>query len=320
MSKKGSCLCVFLNKKDFFSRLKQRQAFNIDPFQTESNSQRLQPFRMSDLSVIRLCFQAYIEDHYGQLTIPLDPVVSDAIYDKKALSELNIAKLSHYSASCAGGIEVILLCDRVLKDDIQIRFFQIQGNRLIWENYGQFKSSDIHKNFAISFKAPKYFDVSITKPVSVQLQLKRLSDGETSDPVPFQMMPVLSDPIYSQINTCHEQVNYNYNFSNQQNETNFKNDFNKQVSPTIEANQNYQNYQYNGFDFMNYSNYSSENLQMNSNYFNESYTNNLYDDYVTQNNYQWESNFNNVSQVNCETYFDSESNLLDISNNTFKFA
>lgn len=125
----------------------------------------------------------------GDFRIAIDPVISDPIYDKKAMSELTIAKLSHYSAPCSGGQEVIMLCDRVMKDDIEIRFFEEKNDLLIWESRGQFKAGDIHKHFAIAFRTPKYFDESIQYPVTVNVQLKRPSDGGTSEVLPFYMLP-----------------------------------------------------------------------------------------------------------------------------------
>lgn len=47
--------------------------------------------------------------------MPLTPLVSDPIYDKKAMSDLVICKLSDCSASVAGGKEIILLCEKVFK-------------------------------------------------------------------------------------------------------------------------------------------------------------------------------------------------------------
>ena len=43
--------------------------------------------------------------------------------------------------------------------------------------------------FAIVFKTPSYRDLSIRSPAQVQLQLKRTSDGQVSDPKPFQFIP-----------------------------------------------------------------------------------------------------------------------------------
>ena len=58
-----------------------------------------------------------------------------------------------------------------------------------WEGYGSFGPADVHRQYAIVFKTPEYRDPDIQKSVSVQVQLKRLSDGETSDPKPFTYYP-----------------------------------------------------------------------------------------------------------------------------------
>lgn len=61
-----------------------------------------------------MCFQVFLKDPEGHnFNIPLDPVVSEPIYDKKAMSDLVICKLSKPSSSVAGGEEIILLCEKV---------------------------------------------------------------------------------------------------------------------------------------------------------------------------------------------------------------
>ena len=105
------------------------------------------------------------------------------------MAELIITKMSHSSASCSGGKEIILLCDRVAKDDIQVRFYhesQEQGT-LIWEGFGEFSANDVHKQVAICLRTPKYFDENIIQPVIVQIQLRRPSDGCTSLSKNFQI-------------------------------------------------------------------------------------------------------------------------------------
>ena len=110
------------------------------------------------------------------------------------MTELIVTKLSHCSAPCNGGKEIILLCDRVTKDDVQIRFYQEMNGALVWEALADFGPSDVHKQVAICFRTPPYFNQGITQPVSVQLQLRRPSDGCTSDPRGFQLLPKEVDP------------------------------------------------------------------------------------------------------------------------------
>ena len=42
---------------------------------------------------------------------------------------------------------------------------------------------------AIVFKTPAYWNVAIERPIKVQLELRRKSDQETSDPVEFTYQP-----------------------------------------------------------------------------------------------------------------------------------
>ena len=172
-----------------------------------------------DLNVVRLCFQVFIEGpEKGKFTVQLPPIVSEPIYDKsnwyfsnvfrwlttlsffsdtptEAMAELIITKLSHYAAPCTGGKEIILLCDRVAKDDIQVRFFhETVDCALIWEAYGEFLPNDVHKQVAISLRTPKYYDESIQQPVTIQIQLRRPSDGCTSLSRSFQLTPRELDP------------------------------------------------------------------------------------------------------------------------------
>lgn len=51
--------------------------------------------------------------------------------------------------------------------------------------------SDIHKHFAISFRSPKYADPTLVQqPRPVQVQLRRPSDGQCSESLPFFLLPV----------------------------------------------------------------------------------------------------------------------------------
>ncbi len=132
-------LCA--KRKDIRERLKLRESLQIDPF-GNGFGHKSQAFKIIDLAVVRLCFQVFLEGpESGQFNIALDPVVSDPIYDKKAMSELSISKLSHYSAPVTGGTEIILLCDRVIKDDIQIHFFEERNDEIFWEAFADFKST-----------------------------------------------------------------------------------------------------------------------------------------------------------------------------------
>ncbi|KAL2722144.1 embryonic polarity protein dorsal-like isoform X1 [Vespula maculifrons] len=179
--------CV--KKKDIEEALKIREEIRVDPFRTGFEHKK-QPTSI-DLNAVRLCFQVFLEgSQKGKFTHPLTPVVSDPIFDKKAMSDLVINKLSHCNAPVAGGMGMILLCEKVAKEDIQIRFFEEKDGHVTWEGFGDFQPSQVHKQTAIAFRTPSYCTQEIEQPVQVYIQLKRPSDGVTSDPLPFEMLPL----------------------------------------------------------------------------------------------------------------------------------
>lgn len=86
---------------------------NFSPSFIAGFDHRKQPASI-DLNAVRLCFQVFLEgDQKGRFTVPLQPLVSEPIFDKKAMCELTICKLSDCTSSVAGGKEIILLCEKV---------------------------------------------------------------------------------------------------------------------------------------------------------------------------------------------------------------
>lgn len=82
-----------------------------------------------DLNAVRLCFQVFLKGPDRQ-HIPIEPVVSDPIYDKKAMSDLVICKLSKPSSSVVGGEEIILLCEKV-NLNLFITLFEMDLNYIV---------------------------------------------------------------------------------------------------------------------------------------------------------------------------------------------
>ncbi|KAI1898514.1 hypothetical protein AGOR_G00073140 [Albula goreensis] len=142
-----------------------------------------------DLNAVRLCFQASITLSAGELC-PLQPVVSQPIYDNRSpnTAQLKICRVNKNSGSCSGGDEIFLLCDKVQKEDIEVRFFLDS-----WEGKGSFSQADVHRQVAIVFRTPPYNDPNLTQPVQVKMQLRRLSDQEVSEAVDFLYLPADQD-------------------------------------------------------------------------------------------------------------------------------
>ncbi|XP_061525139.1 LOW QUALITY PROTEIN: transcription factor p65 [Phycodurus eques] len=176
--------CV--KKKDVIEAITCRLQTNNNPFNIPEAKVWEEEF---DLNSVRLCFQASITLPTGEL-FPLDPVVSQPIFDNRApnTAELKICRVNRNSGSCKGGDEIFLLCDKVQKEDIEVRFFQDS-----WEGKGTFSQADVHRQVAIVFRTPPYRDANLSEPVRVKVQLRRPSDREVSEPMDFQYLPADRD-------------------------------------------------------------------------------------------------------------------------------
>ncbi|XP_007897340.2 nuclear factor NF-kappa-B p100 subunit isoform X1 [Callorhinchus milii] len=168
------------------------------PVRKNSQDEKLQQLKKEsenlaktmDLSVVRLQFTAYLPDSTGLYTLELKPVISDPIFDSKApnASNLRIVRMDKTFGCVTGGEEIYLLCDKVQKEDIQVRFYE--GNaESDWEAFGEFGPTDVHRQFAIVFRTPCYRDTNIRKPVSVYVQLRRRLQVECSEPTAFTYCP-----------------------------------------------------------------------------------------------------------------------------------
>lgn len=95
----------------------------------------------------------------------------------------------------------MIFCDKVDKKDIRIRFYKVgKDGTVVWEDWAQFKSNNVHKQVAISFKTPAYQTQNIDRPVPVLFRLETISERTISNSIPFQYVPDVSN-IESAINT-----------------------------------------------------------------------------------------------------------------------
>ncbi|EMP39227.1 Transcription factor p65 [Chelonia mydas] len=173
--------CV--KKRELDEAVAQRIRTNNNPFNVPLDNQKGD----YDLNAVRLCFQVWVQDPVGTgHLVPLPLVVSQPIYDHRApnTAELKICRVNRNSGSCLGGDEIFLLCDKVQKEDIEVRFFKDS-----WEAKGSFSQADVHRQVAIVFKTPPYQDQALREPVTVQMQLRRPSDKEVSEAMEFRYLP-----------------------------------------------------------------------------------------------------------------------------------
>ncbi|KAM8858828.1 proto-oncogene c-Rel [Spinachia spinachia] len=180
--------CV--RRREVKDAIMQRMTRGINPFNVPR--EQLLQTEEYDLNVVRLCIQVFLQDESGHYTRPLNPIVTNPIYDNRApnTAELRICRVNGNSGSVKGGDEIFLLCDKVQKDDIEVRFFSDDG----WEAKGSFSQADVHRQVAIVFKTPSYREISITDSAAVHMQLRRPSDQEVSEPMDFRYLPDNKDP------------------------------------------------------------------------------------------------------------------------------
>ena len=58
----------------------------------------------------------------------------------------------------------MLFCDKVNKDDIQVQFYteeEERGGGVTWKALGEFQSTDVHKQYGICLRTPKYKDLEV---------------------------------------------------------------------------------------------------------------------------------------------------------------
>ncbi|XP_014895427.1 proto-oncogene c-Rel [Poecilia latipinna] len=180
--------CV--RRREVKDAILQRITRGINPFNVPK--EQLMQTEEYDLNVVRLCIQVFLQDETGHYTRRLNPIVTNPIYDNRApnTAELRICRVNRNSGSVKGGDEIFLLCDKVQKDDIEVRFFSSNG----WEARGSFSQADVHRQVAIVFKTPPYYHTNITESVTVHMQLRRPSDQEVSEPMDFRYLPENKDP------------------------------------------------------------------------------------------------------------------------------
>ncbi|XP_067945820.1 nuclear factor NF-kappa-B p100 subunit-like [Watersipora subatra] len=135
--------------------------------------------------VVRIRFEAsYFDPLLNAWQVAAKHSIS--VHDQKQTNaaELRICRISASSSPAAGGVEVFLLCEKVTRDDIKVKF-QHEN----WEADGTFMGTDVHYQYAIVFRVPPYKKLDIKGPVGVHLKLFRPSTNTYSKHVTFTYHP-----------------------------------------------------------------------------------------------------------------------------------
>merc|ERR1719410_2158548 len=172
--------CV--RKKDVDQSLKVRKEIRVDPYR--AGFRHSESPASIDLNAVRLCFQAFLESptHPGKYNVVLPPVSSNTIYDAKAKKELQMMDISDLSSPLEGGKKIIILCEKVTREDIKVRFYDPEAG---WEGWGVFGPNDVHKQYAISLITPAYTGPPPATSRRVLVGLVKPSEETNSEPSQF---------------------------------------------------------------------------------------------------------------------------------------
>jgi len=140
-----------------------------------------------DLNKVRLCFQVFLKAN-GTL-IPLPPVVSKVIKDRKAYSDVQIVDYSDDTSPLEGGKKILLFCEKVMRDDIEVHFTQFTKSNEMVVAKGELTPVGVHKQYGISLKTPPYINRDISQPVRCSMYIYKPKSGEQSEPVDFFYCP-----------------------------------------------------------------------------------------------------------------------------------
>jgi c-Rel proto-oncogene protein len=58
---------------------------------------------------------------------------------------------------------------QVAKEDISVRFYEEHNDVCVWEAYGDFQHTNVHKQVAISFRTPAYRTLDVNQSVKVNM-------------------------------------------------------------------------------------------------------------------------------------------------------
>ncbi|XP_055325514.1 nuclear factor NF-kappa-B p110 subunit isoform X2 [Sitodiplosis mosellana] len=143
-----------------------------------------------NLNQVSLCFEAF-ERNNGKWMRLCEPIFSTPINNlKSALTgELKISRMSTVVGSAAGNDDLFMFVEKVGKKNIKVRFFELDDDQVIWEDWGKFTEADVHHQYAIALKTPPYRKTNIDESVKVFIQLYRPGDEAISEPVEFRYKP-----------------------------------------------------------------------------------------------------------------------------------
>lgn len=135
--------------------------------------------------------QAIVRGSDGKVNknIIIPPIVSDPIYNINNHSSIVIHEISDTTAPVNGGKLIILLCAKVNRNEIGLRFVERDRNgSIVWQEHIEQKI--VHHQYGIAFKTPAYHNLNIDEPVKVTFELYSLTNEGMMDTREFDLLPI----------------------------------------------------------------------------------------------------------------------------------
>ena len=147
-----------------------------------------------NLSAVRLSLIVYIyepgRDEYAELS----RLITHSIYDSQSIQAPRICKINISKGCPEGGDEVLILCEKIQKSDIEVIFSEEKegvDSKTGWYKTVEITSNDVHHQYAVSIKSPAYIEINIKRTRTVFIRLRRISDNLYSNAMEFNYAPEL---------------------------------------------------------------------------------------------------------------------------------
>ena len=155
----------------------------------ESNTQQ-------NLSAVKLSLVIYTHHIARDKFTELSRLTTETIYDSQSVhsSSPRICRVNANIGCPEGGKEILILCEKIQKADIQVIFSEERDsvdNETGWYRTLEVTSNDVHHQYALTIKTPAYTDVNIKNTQRVYIRLRRMSDNLYSNAVEFNYDPQL---------------------------------------------------------------------------------------------------------------------------------
>ena len=149
-----------------------------------------------NLSAVKLSLIVYIYESGRDEYVELSRLITHSIYDSQSVqsSSPRICKINVSKGCPEGGDEVLILCEKIQKSDIEVIFSEEKegmDSKTGWYQNVEITANDVHHQYAVSIKSPAYIEIDIKRTQTVFIRLRRMSDNLYSNAMEFNYEPEL---------------------------------------------------------------------------------------------------------------------------------